>query len=76
MYSQTYAANYFLQILSNDPQIKPYVNVVVGANNTVNATKSMIIGNSNNVLGTGNYVFSKNFNSATAGSTDNNLVLD
>jgi hypothetical protein len=28
------------------------------------------------VLGTGNYVFSQNFNSAQAGATGNNLVLD
>jgi hypothetical protein len=36
----------------------------------------MIIGNSNTVTGSGNYVFSQNFNSAKSGGTGNDLVLD
>lgn len=75
-YSQVYAANYFLQQLSNSTQLKPYVNAIVGANNTVSGVSNIIIGNSNMVLGSGNYVFSQGFNSSQSGVTDNNLVLD
>ncbi len=76
MYSQTYAANYFLQILSNLPEIARYTNIVVGDNNTANTNRSLIIGNNNLVLGTGNYVFSNNFNAANTTSQSNNLILD
>ena len=75
-YSQVYAANYFLQQLSNSSQLKPYINTIVGGNNTVSGVSNIIIGNSNMVLGSGNYVFSQGFNSAQSGVTDNNLVLD
>lgn len=75
-YIKTYAANFFLQQLTNSQQLRAYNNVLVGSNNTINGSKSLIIGNNNNVLGTGNYVFSQNFNSAAAGSTGNDLVLD
>lgn len=75
-YVKTYAANYFLQQLSNSKPLQPYNNILVGSNNTVSGNKSLIIGNNNNVLGTGNYVFSQNFNSAAAGATGNDLVLD
>jgi hypothetical protein len=75
-YVKTYAANYFLHQLSNAPPLRPYSNVVVGSNNTANTSHSIIIGNDNIVLGTGNYVFSQNFNSVAAGATGNDLVLD
>lgn len=75
-YVKTYAANYFLQQLSASPPLAPYSNVISGNNNTANSTHSLIVGNNNMVLGTGNYVFSQNFNAAAAGSTGNDLVLD
>lgn len=75
-YSQVYAANYFLQQLSNSSQLKPYLNTIVGGNNTVGGVSNIIIGNSNMVLGSGNYIFSQGFNSVQSGVTDNNLVLD
>lgn len=75
-YVKVFAANWFLQQLSNAQALKPYNNVVVGSNNTVSGSHSLIIGNDNMVLGTGNYVFSQNFNSAAAGATGNDLVLD
>jgi hypothetical protein len=49
---------------------------VVGSNDTLSGNHNLIIGNNNAVLGNGNYVFSQNFNSAAAGATGNNLVLD
>jgi hypothetical protein len=42
----------------------------------VASTSSLIIGNNNQVSGSGNYVFTSNFNSAAAGGTGNDLVVD
>lgn len=75
-YAKTWAANYFLQQLTQSEQLKPYSNIIVGQNNTAAATSTLIIGNNNQVVGSGNYVFTSNFNSAAAGATGNDLVID
>ena len=75
-YAKTWAANYFLQRLTQSEQLKPYSNIISGQNNTVTSSSSLIIGSNNQVAGNGNYVFTSNFNSAAAGATGNDLVID
>jgi hypothetical protein len=62
--------------LTKTEQLKPYSNIISGQNNTVTSSSSLIIGNNNQVAGNGNYVFTSNFNSAAAGATGNDLVID
>ena len=49
-YNQVYAANYFLQQLSKADQLKPYLNAVVGSNNTVSGVSNIISAIDNNLV--------------------------